>query len=359
MMRRTEVNLYTDDKEYAEALAEAAVQFGRKCNINILDVGDFLEVMLNEEKCDKEDEELLDDILGDDYREMVSKYAGAGEIFSAVRSAHLQSLFGAKVEDTCFESKRKPEDVYWYDRSSEGIDKSGCEIISVMAPKGGMGTSTFALNLSRELSRYRDKKVAILSFDVFEPNFRNRDMAVDFLENYGGGIDSEQFLYRHLYANGMDADSNDGLYSILMKEALREDEYGVLSFEPSAYLNPINGINELDLLLVVHDIISIMGLDYIVLDFGVNVSLASAFSLIESMKIVKMGNGKNVRFENTIRALLDFDDEIFSFPCTEKYDSLTLTGTYGLRVKEICDRLLGWEFDDESLHFRAEEECYG
>ncbi|QOX62925.1 hypothetical protein FRZ06_06010 [Anoxybacterium hadale] len=131
-------------------------------------------------------------------------------------------------------------------------------LIGVLGVSGGVGSSSIAIGLARELSRYHDKKILYLSFEELP--------ATEMYVTFGCGCRKiSDFLY-YLFEK-----QDDEICSHL-EGFTTKDDFGVGFFCPSRGRNDLRSLTKDDLAYLIKYLTDSCSYDYILIDFNHDIS---------------------------------------------------------------------------------------
>ena len=260
------------------------------------------------------------------------KYAGAKAILSEAR----QFVIDRAIAPGCGGGKDMVR------TEPEGGEPFGSgALICVYSCAGGTGTSTAAIGIGRELSRYRGERVLYLSLEdaedtgLFPPGLK--------------ALRTEETLYRFLRLMNSGAAREE--FERLFGAAAARDEYGLYRFAPDEGVSSIAGFSPEDLYCFLKRTIFSLDLKRTVLDFGTRLYFLSAFeSLIDQEDALFVEVCPEEGYEVRKRRKLFRDRKLLEavFPrCSEdickmgKNTDVGLANAFGFAVKDVCDRITG------------------
>ena len=221
-------------------------------------------------------------------------------------------------------------------------------LLCVYACAGGQGTSCSAIGLGREFARYRGERVLYLSLeDTEDPGL---------FQAGARAMRAEETLYRYMRIEeaGAEAEAIERLFH----SAAACDEYGLYRLAPDEGAGSLGGLGAAGLRTFLWRISAALRLTRIVLDFGTRLHCLLAFAaLLDEGEAVfieaftDMGGGARKRrpvFADAGAGETDTRMLSAAFPfCPEDirrqegYTDVGLANSFGLAVKELCDRIVG------------------
>ena len=220
------------------------------------------------------------------------------------------------------------------------LDDEG--LILFFSLSGGVGVSSAAIGVGRELARYRDKKTMYISLEDFENN--NLCTSEIFFTN-----SQEQFLYQFFRF------LNSGLASEIIQSIIIDsvgvDEYGLYRLKPDTGVNSFSTLDITSLLAVLYKIKSVLNLDFLILDFGTRIGfLAKFLEVFDSFCICIVDGEERALEESEIFNLVGGSTNnkmCFSIPnCHEDFIKtgkdieISLSSEFGSAMKKLCDKIL-------------------
>lgn len=221
--------------------------------------------------------------------------------------------------------------------------------IAFLGISGGAGTSSIALGVARQLSRYKEKRVLYLSFEDFESDelYENKEESTK---------NSNDIVYYLLQGR------SDAVVDFFERFTFK-DEYGVERLSPSSMRNELSSLNITEL----HNLLSIIWgtgrYEYIILDLGNNLNertkvlceLSTYLLLIDHATSIKNFAIDIIKVEleaikpdlNIIQVMNhgnelareDYDEKIFIIE--EQSKEISLANSFGISIKNIVEA-----FDD-------------
>ncbi|MDR0886055.1 MAG: hypothetical protein LBN22_06830 [Clostridiales Family XIII bacterium] len=128
--------------------------------------------------------------------------------------------------------------------------------IDVMSIAGGVGVTSIALGLARELSRYCSRNVLYASCEVFESLKLYEEPACLAC----GSIQVKKLIYHHLRGSK--------LFDELVSASIDTDDYGVMRLPLQDGINPISELDDAQRDSFFRHIVSCIGADTFVIDKG-------------------------------------------------------------------------------------------
>lgn len=206
-------------------------------------------------------------------------------------------------------------------------------IIGVLGVSGGVGTSSVAMGLARELSRYHDKKILYLSFEELP--------ATELYVTYGPGCRKiSDFLY-YLFEK-----KDDEICSHLEGFTIT-DHFGVGFFCPSRGRNDLRSLTKDDLAYFVRYLNDSCRYDYILIDFNHDISPETLQMLTYCTRLVLVHKNDPVSIHKH-RKLADFFRKGAAPIGDEKLINVRNFNDGGSQVHEINRNRTGQgNFEDE------------
>ena len=214
-------------------------------------------------------------------------------------------------------------------------------LVCVHSFAGGLGTSCAAIGIGRELARYRGEQVVYLSLEDAE----DAGLCPVSLR----AMRAEEALYRYLRL--INTGTGQEGFGRLFGAAFARDEYGLFRLAPDETTNSLASLAPGELYLFLKYVYRSLALGRIVLDFGTRLNYLKQFAAFpagtETLFIEVRQEGSNDH--ETARALF-IDDNCFAAAfnvCDEDirrqggYTEVGIANSFGLSVKETCDRILG------------------
>jgi len=270
---------------------------------------------------------------GKAFQPSCGKYAGVESVLREVRafvSGHGNGGAGIPVSENHFDYRVGAQQL------GQGV------LVCVYACAGGIGASTAAIGIGRELARYRGERVLYLSLEdsedpgLFPPGVHAQR--------------AEELLFRYLRSLRMGC-ARDAAADLFCA-APGCDEYGLFRLAPDDGLCSLAGLSPQELYDFLLRFVDALKLTRVVLDFGTRLYFLKEFAAMTE-------NGEALFIEATAsdeegsrkrKVILDAEDHAIaaSFPyCEEdvrkfeRYTDIGLANAFGLAVKELCDRITG------------------
>ena len=206
---------------------------------------------------------------------------------------------------------------------------------------GGVGLSSSAIGIGRELSRYRNKKTMYLSLE----NFENSYLCTSSLHN---SISGEEFLYKYYRAskNGFDEETTD----MLIRLAISTDEYGLFRFKPDIGSNSMSSLDINSLSEILSVLENSLKLDVIIIDVGTRVDILKRIIEVFTPICIFLTEEDSGEFAMEMLDYLTEDyvtkRHVFSMPnCHDevikngKNIEISLSNEFGFAIKGICDKI--------------------
>ena len=214
-------------------------------------------------------------------------------------------------------------------------------LVCVYACAGGLGTSVGAIGIGRELARYRGGCVMYLSVeDAEDPGLFPEGVRA---------MRAEEALYRYLRA--VKSGEAPEAFGRLFGSAAARDEYGLFRLAPDDGPNSMARLAPEELYVFLQRASAALALTRIVLDFGTRLHCLNAFAKVpegrEAIFVEVLPSGGGVRkhmppieagWLSLASALPRCREDIRRLD--DKTD-VGLANTFGLAVKEICDKITG------------------
>ena len=260
------------------------------------------------------------------------RYAGAAAILSEARKFILDRTDAYGIAAAKLVKGTGREAVTYFDPES---------LVCVHSFAGGLGTSCAAIGIGRELARYRGEQVAYLSLeDAEDAGLYPASLRA---------MRAEEALYRYLRLinTGTGQEGFDKLFSA----AFARDEYRLFRLAPDELTNSLAGLAPGELYLFLNYIYRALGLCRIVLDFGTRLNYLKQFAAFPAgtETLIIEVRQKERNYPETAKSLFK-DDKCFAAVfnvCDEDvrrqggYTEVGIANSFGLSVKEACDRILG------------------
>lgn len=207
---------------------------------------------------------------------------------------------------------------------------------------GGVGLSSAAIGIGRELSRYRNKKIMYISLEDFE----NSKLCASKINNHPS---LEEFLYR-FYRFEKEGRSQPEM-EMLVRNSVGIDEYGMYRIKPDNGMNSISTLDVNSLSLILSHLKQALSLDYFILDVGTRITfLTYLMEVYDPLCIYISDDAKNGVNEDIVNHIIgDYVSKKISvalpnchndFIKTGDEIEISLSGEFGFAIKGICDKIL-------------------
>lgn len=246
-----------------------------------------------------------------------------------------------------------------------GTNQGNIEILHFFSPEGGAGTSSIALGVARELSRYRGKQVFYLSVEPFEcPSLCAGSQP-------SSDIGLTEYLFHFLRGDMQRLEK-------LLKLTLMTDAYGVRRFKPIHGANALRELNQQDFMRFLQTIAADGEIDALLIDWGCDYDRFRLNAPSDGIAIIVARAGsmkapddprwrqmiaEGIGFPGTTYFVLNQtetleecgvaagtkDDVICIADCAEDFNrtgnslEIGLSNAFGLGIKALVDQITGIE----------------
>lgn len=241
-------------------------------------------------------------------------------------------------------------------------------LVGLFSISGGTGKTSTAIGISRELSRYHDKKVLYLSYEEMPATEL-------FFGNHPQNRNIGDYLYYLFEKKNDDICSRPGGFT-------SADHYGVETFYPTMGRNDLNDLTQQETIHFLKVLSDSCRYDYIILDLKNELSEGTLFLMNLCEKVIVIQNDEPVSYFKTRKSIAyleqaglsemreriiltvnrssanvyekeDLQDMIFngikrfyieedenSFCCRSDHMEIDISHAFGLGIKKIADSLL-------------------